>query len=233
MKIAIIQFGGSNCDLDVLHVLQDVVGVDAELVWYKEDRDNICQYDGAIIPGGFSYGDYLRAGAIAARTPIMDAVKKMASEGKPIMGICNGFQVLTESGLLDGALTTNKYPKFRCETTYLKVENTNTPFTSKFKNGEIVKIPIAHMEGNFYADKDTLARLNKNGQVVFKYADINGNVTDNVNPNGSQENIAGIIDANRNVIGLMPHPERASEAILGSEDGIRIFKSMVDHIEKM
>ena len=230
MKIAIIQFGGSNCDLDVLHVLQDVVGVDAELVWYKEEDLN--QYDGAVIPGGFSYGDYLRAGAIAARTPIMDAIKKMASEGKPIMGICNGFQVLTESGLLDGALTTNKYPKFRCETTYLKVENTDTPFTSKFKKGEIVKIPIAHMEGNFYADKDTLARLNDNGQIVFKYSDKNGNVTDNVNPNGSQENIAGIIDPNKNVIGLMPHPERASEAILGSEDGIRMFQSMVDYIAK-
>ncbi len=230
MKIAIIQFGGSNCDLDVLHVLQDVVGVDAELVWYKEE--DLSQYDGAVIPGGFSYGDYLRAGAIAARTPIMDAIKKMASEGKPIMGICNGFQVLTESGLLDGALTTNKYPKFRCETMYLKVENTDTPFTSKFKKGEIVKIPIAHMEGNFYADKDTLARLNDNGQIVFKYSDKNGNVTDNVNPNGSQENIAGIIDPNRNVIGLMPHPERASEAILGSEDGIRMFQSMVDYIAK-
>ena len=230
MKIAIIQFGGSNCDLDVLHVLQDVVGVDAELVWYKEE--DLSQYDGAVIPGGFSYGDYLRAGAIAARTPIMDAIKKMASEGKPIMGICNGFQVLTESGLLDGALTTNKYPKFRCETMYLKVENTDTPFTSKFKKGEIVKIPIAHMEGNFYADKDTLTRLNDNGQIVFKYSDKNGNVTDNVNPNGSQENIAGIIDPNRNVIGLMPHPERASEAILGSEDGIRMFQSMVDYIAK-
>lgn len=230
MKIAIIQFGGSNCDLDVLHVLQDVVGVDAELVWYKEE--DLSQYDGAVIPGGFSYGDYLRAGAIAARTPIMDAIKKMASEGKPIMGICNGFQVLTESGLLDGALMTNKYPKFRCETTYLKIENTDTPFTSKFKKGEIVKIPIAHMEGNFYADKDTLARLNDNGQIVLKYSDKNGNVTDNVNPNGSQENIAGIIDPNRNVIGLMPHPERASEAILGSEDGIRMFQSMVDYIAK-
>jgi len=230
MKIAIIQFGGSNCDLDVLHVLQDVVGVDAELVWYKEE--DLSQYDGAVIPGGFSYGDYLRAGAIAARTPIMDAIKKMASDGKPIMGICNGFQVLTESGLLDGALTTNKYPKFRCETTYLKVENTDTPFTSKFKKGEIVKIPIAHMEGNFYADKDTLARLNDNGQIVFKYSDKNGNVTDNVNPNGSQENIAGIIDPNKNVIGLMPHPERASEAILGSEDGIKMFQSMVDYIAK-
>ncbi|HJH32457.1 MAG TPA: phosphoribosylformylglycinamidine synthase subunit PurQ [Methanosarcinaceae archaeon] len=229
MKIAIIQFGGSNCDLDVLHVLKDVVGIDAELVWYKEK--DLSQYDGAIIPGGFSYGDYLRAGAIAARTPIMDAVKKMASEGKPIMGICNGFQILTESGLLDGALTTNKYPKFRCEKTYLKVEDTDTPFTSGFKKGEIVKIPIAHMEGNFYAGEKTLTRLNENRQVVFRYADINGNVTDDVNPNGSQENIAGITDANRNVIGLMPHPERASETILGSEDGIRMFSSMVDYIE--
>ncbi len=231
MKIAIIQFGGSNCDLDVLHVLKDVIGIDAGLVWYKEE--DLSQYDCAIIPGGFSYGDYLRAGAIAARTPIMDAVKKMASEGKMIMGICNGFQILTESGLLDGALTTNRYPKFRCEKTYLRVENTNTPFTSGFKKGEVVKIPIAHMEGNFYADKKTLDRLNENEQVVFRYADISGNVTDDINPNGSQENIAGIINANRNVIGLMPHPERASEAILGLEDGIRIFRSMVDYIEKI
>lgn len=231
MKIAIIRFGGSNCDLDVLHVLKDVIGIDAGLVWYKEE--DLSQYDCAIIPGGFSYGDYLRAGAIAARTPIMDAVKKMASEGKMIMGICNGFQILTESGLLDGALTTNRYPKFRCEKTYLRVENTNTPFTSGFKKGEVVKIPIAHMEGNFYADKKTLDRLNENEQVVFRYADISGNVTDDINPNGSQENIAGIINANRNVIGLMPHPERASEAILGLEDGIRIFRSMVDYIEKI
>lgn len=231
MKIAIIQFGGSNCDLDVLHVLKDVIGVDAELVWYKEDKD-LDQYDGAIIPGGFSYGDYLRAGAIAARTPIMDAIKKMASDGKPIMGICNGFQILTESGLLDGALTTNKYPKFRCEATYLKVENTDTLFTSRFKKGEIISIPIAHMEGNFYADKDILDRLDENQQVVFRYSDINGNVTDNTNPNGSQENIAGIINIKRNVIGLMPHPERASEAILGSDDGIKMFQSMVDHIAK-
>ncbi|MGP8329857.1 MAG: phosphoribosylformylglycinamidine synthase subunit PurQ [Methanosarcinaceae archaeon] len=231
MKIAIIRFGGSNCDLDVLHVLKDVIGIDAGLVWYKEE--DLSQYDCAIIPGGFSYGDYLRAGAIAARTPIMDAVKKMASEGKTIMGICNGFQILTESGLLDGALTTNRYPKFRCEKIYLRVENTNTPFTSGFKKGEVVKIPIAHMEGNFYADKKTLDRLNENEQVVFRYADISGNVTDDINPNGSQENIAGIINANRNVIGLMPHPERASEAILGLEDGIRIFRSMVDYIEKL
>ena len=228
MKIAIVQFGGSNCDLDVLHVLKDVVGVDAELVWYKED--DLSRFDGAIIPGGFSYGDYLRAGAIAARTPIMDSIKKLANDGKPVMGICNGFQILAESGLLDGALTTNRYPKFRCEWTHLRVETTDTPFTSKFKKGEIIRIPIAHMEGNFYADKATLDRLNENEQVAFRYVDKNGHLSSDANPNGSQENIAGIINAKRNVIGLMPHPERASESILDSEDGIKMFHSMVEYI---
>ena len=228
MKIAIVQFGGSNCDLDVLHVLKDVMGIDAELVWYKEN--NLDRFDGVIIPGGFSYGDYLRAGAIAARTPIMDSIKKIANEGKPVMGICNGFQILAESGLLDGALATNRYPKFRCEWTHLRVETTNTPFTSKFKKGEIIQIPIAHMEGNFYADSITLAKLNENEQVAFRYVDNNGHVSNDANPNGSQENIAGIINAERNVIGLMPHPERASETILGSEDGIKMFHSMVDYI---
>ena len=228
MKIAIVQFGGSNCDLDVLHVLKDVMGIDAELVWYKEN--NLDRFDGVIIPGGFSYGDYLRAGAIAARTPIMDSIKKIANEGKPVMGICNGFQILAESGLLDGALATNRYPKFRCEWTHLRVETTNTPFTSKFKKGEIIQIPIAHMEGNFYADSITLAKLNENEQVALRYVDKNGHVSNDANPNGSQENIAGIINAERNVIGLMPHPERASETILGSEDGIKMFHSMVDYI---
>ncbi|MBN1134719.1 MAG: phosphoribosylformylglycinamidine synthase subunit PurQ [Methanosarcinaceae archaeon] len=228
MKIAIVQFGGSNCDLDVLHVLKDVMGIDAELVWYKEN--NLDRFDGVIIPGGFSYGDYLRAGAIAARTPIMDSIKKIANEGKPVMGICNGFQILAESGLLDGALATNRYPKFRCEWTHLRVETTNTPFTSKFKKGEIIQIPIAHMEGNFYADSITLDKLNENEQVAVRYVDKNGHLSNDVNPNGSQENIAGIINAERNVIGLMPHPERASESILGSEDGIKMFHSMVDYI---
>jgi phosphoribosylformylglycinamidine synthase len=228
MSIGIVQFGGSNCDLDVLHVLKDVIGVDAELVWYKEE--DLSRFEGIVVPGGFSYGDYLRAGAIAARTPIMASIKKLADAGKPVIGICNGFQVLTESGLLDGALTTNNYPKFRCEPTLLRVETIDTPFTSKFKKGEVVSIPIAHMEGNFYADEATLSKLENNDQVAFRYVNKEGKVTDEVNPNGSQENIAGIVSTKKNVLGMMPHPERASEEILGSKDGLRIFESMVEFI---
>ena len=228
MKIAIVQFGGTNCDLDVLHVLKEVVGVDAETVWYKEE--DLSGFDGVVVPGGFSYGDYLRAGAIAARTPIMDSVKKLAAEGKPVLGICNGFQVLTEAGLLNGALTTNQYPKFRCHWSYLRVETADTPFTSKFRKGEVVRMPIAHMEGQFYAEEATLADLDENERVVFRYVDEAGKVTDEVNPNGSLENIAGIVNETRNVLGLMPHPERASEAVLGSDDGRKLFESMADYI---
>ena len=228
MTIAIVQFGGSNCDQDVLHVLKDVVGLDARLVWYKEE--NLSGFEGVVIPGGFSYGDYLRAGAIAARTPIMESVKKLAAEGKPVLGICNGFQVLTESGLLAGALTTNMYPKFRCQPTCLRVESTETPFTSRFRKGEAVSIPIAHMEGNFYANEATLSQLENDDLVVFRYVDAEGHVTDEVNPNGSQENIAGIVSTSRNVLGMMPHPERASEEILGSKDGLKVFQSMADCI---
>lgn len=228
MKIAIIQFGGTNCDMDVLHVLKDVVGVDAETVWYKEESLN--GFDGVVVPGGFSYGDYLRAGAIAARTPIMDSVKKIAAEGKPVLGICNGFQILTEARLLEGALTTNEYPKFRCHWTNLRVETANTPFTSKFRKGEVIRLPIAHMEGKFYAEESALAELDENDQVVFRYVDEKGRATDKANPNGSLENIAGIVNASRNILGLMPHPERASEAILGSDEGRKIFESMADYI---
>jgi phosphoribosylformylglycinamidine synthase I len=228
MKIAIIQFGGTNCDKDVLYVLKDVVGVDAETVWYKQET--LKGFDGVVVPGGFSYGDYLRAGAIAARTPIMDSVKKLAEEGKPVLGICNGFQVLTEARLLEGALTTNLYPKFRCQWTYLRVETKDTPFTSRFRKGEVIKMPIAHMEGQFYAEEPNLAELDEKEQVVFRYADETGKITDNVNPNGSLENIAGIVSTRRNVLGLMPHPERASEEVLGSEDGRRLFESIADYI---
>ncbi len=228
MKIAIIQFGGTNCDMDVLHVLKDVVGVDAETVWYKEE--SLTGFDGVVVPGGFSYGDYLRAGAIAARTPIMDSIKKIASEGKPVLGICNGFQILTEARLLEGALTTNEYPKFRCHWTNLRVETANTPFTSKFRKGEVIKLPIAHMEGKFYAEEATLAELDENEQVVFRYVDEKGRLTDKANPNGSLENIAGIVNSSRNVLGLMPHPERASESILGSDEGRKVLESMADYI---
>lgn len=228
MKIAIIQFGGTNCDQDVLYILKDVLGLDAETVWYKQE--DLTGFDGVIIPGGFSYGDYLRAGAIAARTPIMDSVKVLAAEGKPVIGICNGFQVLTEARLLEGALTTNEYPKFRCQWTNLRVETVDTPFTSKFKKGELIRMPIAHMEGKFYSEEENLSELDEQNQVVFRYVDENGKVTDAANPNGSLENIAGIVNASRNILGLMPHPERASESILGSDDGLRIFESMADYI---
>jgi phosphoribosylformylglycinamidine synthase I len=228
MKIAIIQFGGTNCDQDVLYILRDVMGLDAETVWYKQE--DLTGFDGVVIPGGFSYGDYLRAGAIAARTPIMDSVKVLAAKGKPVIGICNGFQVLTEARLLEGALTTNEYPKFRCQWTNLRVETADTPFTSKFKKGELIKMPIAHMEGKFYSEEENLAELDEQNQVVFRYVDENGKVADAANPNGSLENIAGIVNASRNILGLMPHPERASESILGSDDGLRIFESMADYI---
>jgi phosphoribosylformylglycinamidine synthase len=228
MSIAIVQFGGSNCDLDVLHILKDVLGADVSLVWYKES--DLSDYDAVVIPGGFSYGDYLRSGAIASRTPIMDSVKRMAEDGKPVMGICNGFQILTESGLLEGALTTNRYPKFRCQWTSLKVENTDTPFTSYFKEGQIVRIPVAHKDGNYYIDDAGLSVLEDNAQVVFRYVNEDGMADNQANPNGSRNNIAGICNLPGNVIGLMPHPERASEEILGSADGLAMFKSMIKYI---
>jgi phosphoribosylformylglycinamidine synthase len=226
MTVAIIQFGGSNCDNDVLHVLQNVLGIDAELVWYKEEK--LDGYEAVVIPGGFSYGDYLRSGAIASRTPIMESVRKLADNGKPVMGICNGFQILTESGLLDGALTTNSYPKFKCEWSYLKVENTNTYFTSMYEKGQVIRIPIAHKDGKYYHDDISLQQLEDNKQVVFRYVDEKGNPTEAVNPNGSRNNIAGITNRMGNILGMMPHPERASETIIGSDDGLLMFKSMVE-----
>jgi phosphoribosylformylglycinamidine synthase I len=227
MKIAVLQFGGSNCDYDVHYVLTEVVGVDADLVWYK---DELKGYDGVVVPGGFSYGDYLRAGAIAARAPIMDAVRKMADKGLPVIGICNGFQILVESGLLPGALMTNRYPKFKCQWVSLRVDNNSSPFTNAFKKGEIINLPIAHMEGNYFADDTTISDLNSQERIAFRYVDPQGQPTLDANPNGSIENIAGVLNAGGNVLGMMPHPERASEEILGSANGKKIFNSMIDYI---
>ena len=224
MKIAILRFGGSNCDLDVQKALNNL-SVHTELVWYKEVLDG---FDGAIIPGGFSYGDYLRAGAIAARTKIMQSIQKIASDGKPILGICNGAQILCESNLVPGTFTLNQYPKFICKwVNLLKIGR--SPFTSL--SSEVVKLPIAHKEGRYVVPPKLLKELYENDQVVFKYVDDKGCPTSAANPNGSQDNIAAISNLEKNVLAMMPHPERASEKRLGSLDGNAIFESMIRQIK--
>lgn len=218
MKFGVVVFPGSNCDHDCYHVLKHVFGKDTEFVWHK-DKD-VSKFDCIVLPGGFSYGDYLRTGAIARFSPVMDAVKKHAEKGKLVIGICNGFQILLEAGLLPGAMLRNESLKFVCKYVTLRVETTDSPFTRKAKQGGLLRIPVAHGEGNYFTDAATLADLNKNGQVLVRYAD---------NPNGSIEDIAGICNKERNVFGLMPHPERASEQELGSTDGRLIFESIIDH----
>ncbi|SDM66411.1 phosphoribosylformylglycinamidine synthase subunit PurQ [Sediminibacillus halophilus] len=218
MKFAVIVFPGSNCDRDMYHAVQDSLGEEAKLVWY-EDAD-LVEFDAILLPGGFSYGDYLRSGAIAATSNIVNQIKQKASEGMPILGVCNGFQVLLESGLLPGAMLRNKKLKFMCHQEELVVENNQTQFTSSYEEKETISLPIAHGEGNYYCDEKVLAELEANGQIVFRYAD---------NPNGSVGDIAGIINEQGNVLGMMPHPERATEAVLGSDDGLKLFKSVVNH----
>jgi len=218
-KFAVIVFPGTNCDFETVEALRKAGGK-VERVWYKS---SLKDFDGVVLPGGFSYADYLRAGAISARAEIMEEVKALANDGKPILGICNGFQVLTESGLLPGALRPNKVPRFLCKWVYLKVNDTQTAFTQFYEEGEVIRMPIAHAEGNYYADD--LSKV----KIAFQYSNEKGNITDDANPNGSLLNIAGISNEKGNVLGMMPHPERASDKWLGSEDGLKVFKSMVEY----
>jgi phosphoribosylformylglycinamidine synthase I len=229
MRFAVIQFGGSNCDRDTYHILQDVCGVDTDLVWYKEDLS--IRYDAIVIPGGFSYGDYLRAGAIAARTPVMQAIQRHVKEGRLLLGICNGAQIGAESGYIPGTFTINAYPKFICRWVHIRVENATTPFTSLYRDGEVVRIPIAHKEGRYVAAASEIDALNKNRQIAFRFCDEQGIISPRENPNGSMEQITGVLNRQKNVLLMMPHPERASERILGSDDGKRIFASMIAHVE--
>ncbi|WP_423792004.1 phosphoribosylformylglycinamidine synthase I [Methanocaldococcus indicus] len=223
--IAVIKFLGSNCDLDVCKAIE-LAGGKAKLVFYTEK--DLSNYDGAVIPGGFSYGDYLRAGAIASRTPIINALRKMIDEGKPVLGICNGAQIGLEAGFSRGVFTLNKNARFICKWVYIRVENNKTPFTRFYEKGQVLKIPIAHAEGRFYANDDDLDYLYKNNMIVFKYCDETGEVKEDVNPNGSIDNIAGVCNEKFNALFLMPHPERASQKILGSDDGLFMFKGMIE-----
>jgi len=228
MQFAVLQFPASNCDQDCVHAVR-VAGHSASLVWHKETT--LGGADAVIVPGGFSYGDYLRCGAIARFSPVMQAVKAFAEAGGLVLGICNGFQILCEAGLLPGALIRNRDLQFHCEQVFLRTANPATPFTSRIPAGRILRIPIAHGEGCYFADDATLSRLQARGQVLWQYADARGEVTDASNPNGSLLNIAGIANEAFNVAGLMPHPDRASEDVLGSTDGRWIFESMVAALE--
>lgn len=225
MKFAVLQFPASNCDQDAVHALGEVLGHSVRYVWHKEI--SLGDIDAVIVPGGFSYGDYLRTGAIARFSPVMQAVQQFAANGGFVLGICNGFQILCEAGLLPGALIRNRSLQFRCEHVYLKTLTTDSPFTNRIPGGRLLRIPIAHGEGCFFADEAALAQLKAQDRILWQYADAQGGLTDAANPNGSLWNIAGICNEARNVAGLMPHPERACEALLGSADGRLIFESLI------
>jgi len=229
LKFGVVIFPGSNCDYDTFYVLKDILKQKTTFLWHKEhDLKNV---DCVILPGGFSYGDYLRSGSIAAFSPLMLEVKEFALNGGLVLGICNGFQVLLELGLLPGAMLMNKNLKFLCQFVHIKIENDKTPFTHKGKKGEILKIPIAHFDGNYFAPAETIKELKNNSQIVFRYSDANGQISEEANVNGSMENIAGLINREGNVMGMMPHPERASETLLGSEDGRIIFESIINKLD--
>jgi phosphoribosylformylglycinamidine synthase len=224
VKFGVIVFPGSNCDHDAYHVISKHVGQPVDFIWHRET--DLSTYDAVIIPGGFSYGDYLRAGALARFSPVMNSVKEFAAAGNLVLGICNGFQILCEAGLLPGALIRNRDLHFICDYVNVRVENTATPFTQELKSGIVLRMPIAHAEGNYVCDDATLADLARHNQIIFRYCDAQGNVTAAANPNGARDNIAGICNPQRNVLGLMPHPERACEDLLGSSDGREVFRSL-------
>jgi phosphoribosylformylglycinamidine synthase len=228
MKFGVIIFPGSNCDRDVIHVLQSVMNSEVKMLWHKQqDLGGLTPDDCVVVPGGFSYGDYLRSGAIARFSPVMSAVKNHAAAGGKVVGICNGFQILCEAHLLPGALLRNKNLHFICDNVYLRVENNDTAFTSRCSSAQVLKIPIAHAEGRFYADEKTLTQIEENQQVLFRYCSAEGNTGDEFNPNGAMHHIAGICNAERNVFGMMPHPERCAESQLGNEDGKILFESLI------
>jgi phosphoribosylformylglycinamidine synthase subunit PurQ / glutaminase len=226
MKFGVIIFPGSNCDHDAYWAFKEVFSQPATFLWH--DSADLQGCDAIIVPGGFAYGDYLRTGAIAKFSPVMDRVRKFADGGGLVMGICNGFQILCESGLLPGALMRNQGLKYICKPVHVRVENTETPFTGECTHGEVLQIPIGHMEGNYFCDEPTLKQLQDQNRIVFRYCTPDGKITAEANPNGSLDNIAGICSEGRNVLGMMPHPERASEAVMGMTDGVKILKSLVN-----
>jgi phosphoribosylformylglycinamidine synthase len=234
MKFGVVQFPGSNCDDDAYHAIDAVIGQRVEFIWHQSEQ--VSSFDAIILPGGFAFGDYLRTGAIARFSPVMRAVDRFARSGGLVLGICNGFQILLEAGLLPGAMMRNKGLRFLCRQVHIRVESTDTPFTSRAEPGQVLKIPIAHMEGNYFCDPPTLADLKRNQQIIFRYGARGGRPArpddSDVNPNGSLEAIAGICNRERNVLGLMPHPERAVESPLGSADGLVIFRSMVESLKR-
>ena len=229
MKFGVVVFPGSNCDHDAHYAAEHVLGQQAEYIWHKDT--SLKGADVVILPGGFAHGDYLRTGAIARFSPIMAEVKKFADAGGPVLGICNGFQILLEAGMLPGAMLRNRTVQFHCEHVLIKVEQTDTAFTSACRAGQVLRIPIAHGEGNYYAEPDVIARLENNRQVIFRYTNEQGVPTDDSNPNGAAANIAGLCNEQRNVVGLMPHPERACELALGSADGLVLFESVIDYVK--
>jgi phosphoribosylformylglycinamidine synthase len=227
MKFAVVVFPGSNCEADAYHVIKDVVEQPVEYVWHAAaGRDALDRFDCVVLPGGFAYGDYLRVGAIAAISPVMEAVAAHAERGGLVLGVCNGFQILLEARLLPGAILRNRSLEFRSQWVHMRVENDQTPFTRQYERNQVLRVPIAHGDGNYFAEPHTLEEIEHHGQVVFRYCDVEGNVTDAANPNGSANNIAGIRNRRGNVMGLMPHPERCSEPVLGGTDGLGMWQSI-------